>query len=262
MKRLKVSLITVFIIAGLLYAGLAYYYSSFSRSFNSEEKGKSYLCGTVINGIYCTGMTPEQVNNLLLEDYRIEPVQLITRDGDYIINPEEINYSIDFSVPLNDVLKTQNPLLWVKYVLRDNVHEINPIVSFDEEFFATKLDSLGIVDDTSAKAQVKIRLTEDGYTLEDNSEPSIDYERLKSDLISFVKDGNAFFEVDDSYYSQYVYSQTEIDLMDYYEKIKSMQERRVAYYFGSEKKTISAYDWAGKRPYVLTYLSFQLETSL
>lgn len=244
MKRLKVSLITVFIIAGLLYTGLAYYYSSFSRNFNSEEKGKSYLCGTVINGIYCTGMTPEQVNNLLLEDYRIEPVQLITRDGDYIINSEEINYSIDFSVPLNDVLKTQNPLLWVKYVLRDNVHEINPIVSFDEEFFATKLDSLGIVDDTSAKAQVKIRLTEDGYKLEDNSEPSIDYERLKSDLISFVKDGNAFFEVDDSYYSEYVYSQTEIDLMDYYEKIESMQERRVAYYFGSEKKTISAYDWA------------------
>lgn len=244
MKRLKALLITVFIIAGLLYAGLAYYYSSFSRSYNSNEKGKSYLCGSVINGIYCTGMTPTQVNRILLDNCSIEPLQLTTRDGDYIIYPEEIKYSIDFSEPLKDVLNAQNPLLWVKYVIHDNVYDINPVVSFDEEMLVSKLDSFELVDDASKKAQVRICLTDEGYILEDNSEPSIDYERLKTDLIDFLKSGNALFEVDDSYYSEYLYSQTEKDLISYYEKINSVQERHVAYYFGSEKKTISAYDWA------------------
>lgn len=244
MKRLKIVLIIVFAVAGLLYAGLAYYYSSFCAIYNTGKKGKCYLCGTIINDIYCTGMTSEQVDILLRENFNAQPIHLLTRDGEFTIMPEEIEYGIDFLEPLNGVLVSQKPLLWVKYLLNDSTYEVNPVVNFNEELLNEKLDSLGINKDFSDKCRVKICLSDEGYVLEDNSEPSIDYERLKADLNEFIKKGENVFEADDTYYSEYVYSQNEKDLMSFYEKISAMQGRRVAYYFGSEKKSITPYDWA------------------
>lgn len=243
MKPLRTSIIIVFIVAGLLYAGLAYYYSASSRKGNSGSSERCYICGTVINGIYSTGMTPTELSKVLSDSYNVEPINLTTRDNTYEIKPEDIDYEIDFKEPLDEIAGKQSPLLWFKYAFKDNVYEINPIVSFDENKFNSLLDGFGINKEYSGKSRVYVTLTKDGYVLNDKSEPAIDYTRLKEACKASVKSGNNEITIDDSYYSEYIYSVEELALMKYYEKLNSYQSRKVKYYFGSESKSVTPYEW-------------------
>ena len=85
-------IVSIFIL-GLVYLGLGYYYRD------------SFSYGTRINGIYCTGHTPSEINELLNERYSYNGLNIMTDDVTVHIDPEDIDFTYDFKAALSIYLK-------------------------------------------------------------------------------------------------------------------------------------------------------------
>ena len=87
-KILSILLMTVIVMPGLIYLGLAIYYQD------------SFMYGTWINGIYCTGKTVDEVNQELISTYEQKDVYVVTPQDVEVIKPQEFNFSYDFDKSL------------------------------------------------------------------------------------------------------------------------------------------------------------------
>ena len=60
-----------------------------------------FMCGTWINGIYCTGFTAEECNELLMAEYQQDYIEIQDKSNvRYRISYEEIDGSVDFTEEL------------------------------------------------------------------------------------------------------------------------------------------------------------------
>lgn len=243
MKKLKIAALILVIIAGLSYAGLACYYSSLFNKLSTGEDKRCYMCGTVINNTYATGFTPEEMNKKLTDNYQLSPISFKTENESFTVNPEDIDYKVDYLASLEQILENQNPVLWIKYALQNNVHDIKPVITVDKDKLNAVFDQYVIYPKNTDYIKVYISLTEEGYQLIDNSEDKVDLDKMKEDLYNAVISGQLEFYANDSYYTEYIYSERETELMDFYQKLADVQDRSVTYYFGSESKKLTPYDW-------------------
>ena len=96
-KILSILLMTVIVVPGLIYLGLAIYYQD------------SFMYGTWINGIYCTGKTVEEVNQELVDSYIPQEVYVVTPHDVETISPKEFEFTYDFTDKVKEYRKKQNP---------------------------------------------------------------------------------------------------------------------------------------------------------
>ena len=96
-----------------------------------------YLCqnvyypGTVINGVKCGFKTPEYVESILHEkssDYNLE---VKFRNGNEIINGDDVSLKLDYMTGLQDIKDNQNPFKWPKTFV-EHEYNIEKIISFEE----------------------------------------------------------------------------------------------------------------------------------
>ena len=110
-KLLSILLMTVIVMPGLIYLGLAIYYQD------------SFMYGTWINGIYCTGKTVDEVNQELLVQYEHKDFYVITPHDVETINPEEFSFDYDFTKSLELYRKKQNPFVWYLHMFSGHQNE-------------------------------------------------------------------------------------------------------------------------------------------
>lgn len=232
-KKFMTFLLIVIGLAGLLYAGLAFYYG------HGEKK---FLNGTVINDVYCTGMNVDEVNTLLKDKYICSDFNIQTRDGLYTINSSDLKYDVDFSNELLNILKSQRPYMWLSEKVKK--YDIDPDIIADEALYNELFDNLGIENNEHSDNDVSILLTENGYVLSDNKKPVLNYEYLKSSSYEALCDGLFEYEAGDAAYTEFVYTAEEKSLISLYEKLDKYQNRTVKYVFGNERKLISPYEWS------------------
>lgn len=160
-KYLSMVLITVIGLPGLIYLGLAIYYQD------------SFMYGTWINGIYCTGKTVEQVGEELTEAFNYDKLNVITPQGVEVIAKEEFDFSFDFDTALEEYRRHQNSFGWFLRILTGHQNQkVIPTITFNEEkleewFYHTKSyqENLNLSEDSLA-----IVLTEEGYCIEEKKE--------------------------------------------------------------------------------------------
>lgn len=231
---------------------MAYYYKHPSTYIDSDGKvvpssvyERCFIYGTNINGVYCTGMTVSQVEKELIEKTDKNVYQVVFKGKTYDISPEEIDYTISYTDKLNQVMKKQNALLWPKILFEGSDYiEISPDVSYSKEKLSDILDSIGILENKVKKSEVYISFSDEGYVLNDTNEPILDAKAARNHILEDFDDGKLISAVDESFYTEYVYTDKENKLIDYYNKIEDFQKKYVAYIFGKEKKCISKKDWA------------------
>ena len=106
MKRtLRICLLTVlslvFVTLGAFLA-LTWYYS------------KTFVVNTWINGVYCTGMTVEEVNSELVRTARIpEPVIIDEQGQRWPVDLSKVDYRVDYTASLRAYLKRSGPQSWL-----------------------------------------------------------------------------------------------------------------------------------------------------
>ena len=168
-------ILTFLMVFGGAYVGLGYYY----------QKGFSY--GTWINGEYCTGLTVAEVNEKLIEKTNYENIIILHQDEEMIFDLSDLSVSYDFTDKLNQIKNSQNPFMWGYYYFNDSVYEIDPVVSYDEGMFLTKLTRSellsGDIYNENNKLEIK-KTDEEGYVLLDHTKNVI----KKDDCINAVKE--------------------------------------------------------------------------
>jgi len=220
-----VSSVLIMLVAAV-YLGLAKYY----------EKGFAF--GTYINGIYCTGKTPEEVNEELNESFAYHGITIITTDKEYTIPAEALEYSFDFKEPLKQYLEEQNPYLWGLNMIRNGkTYELSPKGSYNQD----KL--LGILDETVfsllPKPGVTIKTGYDGFICEDTKVNCLNKEeaiRIIEDALLHGKETVDLVETE--CYENLPYSEKEKELLSLFDTINDYQSRSLSFLIGEEEVTV------------------------
>ena len=110
-------ILTPLVMVLLLYLGLTVYYSG------------TYGNGVMINGVYVAGMTPEEVNTVLLEQTDAASFTVTDKYGEnYEIPIQEMNFNYTYMDSLKDIKKKENPLTWGLALIngKKNSYSITP----------------------------------------------------------------------------------------------------------------------------------------
>ena len=129
-----------------------------------------FMCGTYINGIYCTGFSVEECNDLLMLSHTQDFIEIQDENNvRYRINYEEIDGSVDFSQELDSILRKQNAFLWFTQLIEPKSYTLKPKIVYNDLMLGKALSESSMFDAQENKElDVFILESENGYVLEDN----------------------------------------------------------------------------------------------
>lgn len=140
-----------------------------------------FAYGTWINGIYCTGKTVAEVNELLADQTVTEDLKIVDKYGQTtVILSDRIGMKIDYSGQLRSLLEKQKPYLWFES-LQQNFQEITlkPEYIFGESLLVSEIEKTDIVVSANSVIQdVEIRKGNAGYELYDGTKGVLDVEKV------------------------------------------------------------------------------------
>jgi len=237
-NAIKVLIGTVFlvcILSGLGYLGLAVYY----------ENGFSFL--TYINGVYCTGKSVENVNAELNEAYIYGGLTVNLPEESFVISADEVSYSYDYREPLNHYLEQQNPYLWVENLTKGKKeYTLQPAVSFDreslDEILLSKLSGVN----PSEPICVSLEWGQDGFYISDNKGGLLDVEKAKGVIADAFLQGEEAVDLKEAgcFYDE-PYTESEKELLAFYELLDAYQNRKAAYVFDDGAERLKPSELAG-----------------
>ena len=220
----------VFLVPGLIYSGLAIYYQD------------SFMYGTWINGIYCTGKTIEEVNQDLLKQYEKKDFYVVTPQDVEVINPEEFSFSYDFTKVLEEYRSKQNPFVWFIHMFSgQHNEEILPSISFDEEKLEDWIltiksfeSNLDMVEDS-----LHIVLGENGYEIREEKEPILNTKLATEVITQAIKDAKVEIDLIDSecYFNRDETVEMQ-QVRELYKQVQLIQEVSLQYKIKDEVKKI------------------------
>ena len=221
-KVIFIFIFATIILLGLVYLGLGYYYAD------------SFSYGTRINGIYCTGHTPEEVDRMLNERYSYEGLTIETDDDTIFIAPEDIDFTYDFKSALGIFLHNQNSWLWPANLIYDRNKTLNPIVGYDIAKLDQILDSYEIfIYDTDPVVEI---ISTDGiYGLIDTTKHRPDSNMMRQAVTDCIYNSQETLVLDDSYYYDVDYTPEQKKILRDYDSVSRMLGAHITYVFGDEK---------------------------
>jgi len=243
--KIVIILASLVVAAGLLYAGLAFYYVHpfGSNSFPDACNKKSFMYGVNINGNDCVGLTADEVEKLLVDSTKIENINIITKDNDEVIECQAVGLSVDYHDEVNKLLDSQNGLLWAKNLVSTDYYKIEPKFVYDYDLLMQSIDKLNLDECNKATNDVYLELTDEGYQLVDNKNYHFDIDSFREYVAENLSNGICIIKADDSYYTDFEYTDNEKKLIEFYDELSGYQSREVTYHFGTEEKKINGYEW-------------------
>ena len=230
LKFSAILLFMIFILPGLIYLGLAIYYQD------------SFMYGTWINGIYCTGKTIQEVAEELEKDFSYEEVKIYFQDEEKVLNLSELEVSFDFISALEQYRKRQNPYNWyMKLLGKKEEQEFFPKISFKEEKLKNWIEATDIYQGNLNLKEDCLRIvwSELGYSLKEEKalifNVPLAMEVISSGLIQgektidLMKEG-CFFYRDETIEMQ--------EIRDYFQKIQEFQSKQLVYKIKEIEKKI------------------------
>ena len=220
-KILSVLLMTVIVVPGLIYLGLAIYYQD------------SFMYGTWINGIYCTGKTVDEVNQELISQQNNEDFYVVTPHDVETINPEEFSFQYDYTNSLELYRKKQNPLVWYLHMFTGHQNEeILPQISFDnqklEEWILTIKSfesNLEMTEDS-----LSIVLGENGYEIREEKEQILNTKMAVERITEAIESAKPEIDLleEECYFTRDETIEMQ-QVRDLYEEVKLIQEASLQY---------------------------------
>lgn len=235
-KCLKTAIILfalTIILPGLIYLGLAIYYQD------------SFLYGTWINGIYCTGKTIEEAAAELERDFVYDQILVHTPKGDEILDTKEIGIEFDFITALEEYRKAQNAFQWYRQLISGHESEqFFPKILFEEDKLKNWLmetrvyrENLNLKEDT-----LSIEWGKDGYYLKENKALILNLELAKTLLASAVTKGEDQVDLEAECY---FYRDETLEMQNtraLFERIDEVQSRKLTYQIKEAKRQITPYE--------------------
>lgn len=200
LKR-NITIIIIFLLLAVAsgYFLLAFYYRG------------GFGLNTWINGVYCTGKTVEEVNEELLSGTEAPVVILKTEKYGFSdrISLEEFGFSCEYKPVLEAYMERSNPLLWIDNITFHKNHQIQPLITYDEEaFFDAFAEASSVQAYTQRLEYVALQYSElkDGWTLYDGLKNRMDVGRAfalvqeavaqgQGEIVVNLEDLDCFYDV-------------------------------------------------------------------
>ena len=203
-----------------------------------------FMCGTYINGIYCTGFNVEECNNLLMEDYQQDYIELQDKSNvRYRITYEEIDGSVDFSEELSGIMNEQNAFYWFMQLLEPKSYTLKPKIVYNDLMLGKALSECAIFDAQENKElDVFILESENGYVLEDNRKGYLNPEKVhEAARYAMENQENMVDLVALGCYEDLDYTQEMQNTIDLWEKVDAFQNScKVVYDMGDKVIPVDA----------------------
>lgn len=172
-KMLRICLLTILCMTFVTLGGflaLTWYY------------GRTFVVNTWINGIYCTGMTVEEVNGELVRSVEIPELAIIDGQGQcWILDLSLADYRVDYTESLQAYLRHRGRTSWLNPEEEAEQH-LFPRADWDREKLREMVAGMDWVQAAqNQSAAVEIRPGEEGaapYVLYDGKSNRLDVERL------------------------------------------------------------------------------------
>ena len=198
-----------------------------------------FLPGSQVNGFNCSYMTEDETENLLKQKTAVYALAVRTRgDGQEGITAEEINLQYTSDGSVRKLLHDQNRFIWFLAFSQQQTYELPATVSYDEDLFKKKIDSLKCLQNNIEPEDAYIRELEDSFEVVPEIEGTkIDYEKLTEDISDAVKTGRtvADLEEDGCYINPTAYAS---DLTKDCEQMNDLTDVVVTYDFSDRKETV------------------------
>ena len=220
-KVLKISGIVVaclFTAALLIYLMIAYYYMN------------KFAYNTYVNDKYVTGMTVNQVNDILASEYPKYELEIKTSDETIdLLGGEEIGFSVDYSESLSTALASQSRFLWPEYLGIVSTYKAEPTFSYDEALFDDVIDSVdGFVPTDNEKESVYIEEKLGKYFLVNDTKPILDTATARGLIENAVLAGDNSVSIADCF-SSVKYNSAQQKTVDLFDKINKYQSTDITY---------------------------------
>lgn len=233
-KMFFLILVLCIALPGLIYLGLAIYYQD------------SFLYGTWINGVYCTGKTVEQVNKELTEKYQYEGLNILAAEGEYFLPAEAVDYQFDFIPALEEFQKEQNPYRWLKRMLyHPRELFIAPIGSYNQEKLEAWLEEAPFYKKRKEQTDFKVEIvhTEQGYELQDGKKHILLLDAMDSVLGGALLENLPSVDLEGyGCYGNLKDTKAEAALRKLYEQVSAFQNRSLTYVIKDKTKTLTPYE--------------------
>ena len=185
MKKL-LRFLLLFLLCGLLiglagYLGLSMYYRN------------NFSVNTWINGVYCTGKSLEQVNKELVSaEKAAAELYLVAPDSSrWEIDILEAGIQLDYTAELKKYLQGNDAFYWMDHLRKNTSVELTPKWTVaDEEKFRSYLEQIPfIAQELDKEYGVKLRLSEEGYSLWDGNCQRLNFDRTYDYLRECLANG-------------------------------------------------------------------------
>ncbi len=150
---------------------------------------QGFRMNTWINGIYCTGMSAEEVNKELLKTSEAPFLLIQGEKGEkYKISSEKLGLQFDYLKQLHKLYEEQKSRHWLAYTESQTQIEFVPEITVDVESVLTDVSELDFVKaDMKVPREVKIEKGPEGYllknTLNHRLDESVLYEYISEKLL-------------------------------------------------------------------------------
>lgn len=162
-KKLKPSMIAGAAAAILVvgYAAGALYYTN------------HLFAGSKINGMDCANMTEKKADAALKKQVESYEIELDFRNNESrTISGSDIGYQYIGSGDVKDVMKKQNPLLWVSGLFSKKNYNVEIDANFDKTALKAQLDGLDCLQEANmeAPADAQIAFVDDQFVIQDETQ--------------------------------------------------------------------------------------------
>lgn len=202
-----------------------------------------FTFGTWINGIYCTGMTSQQVSNILLEQYTYPDISVSLLGGkNYVLSYQEYGVCADYSVAVDELMAQNTGWAWLKRRKIFEIFEVTPDYNYNLEVMKQELLSHewlneNLYDETKTVSIVKT--LEDGYILVDETKNLL----LQTKAVEKIMDSivNQLTEVDlcEDCYMDIPYNDKMLETIEKWKGVEAFQDFVFIYDFGDRKEIIN-----------------------
>lgn len=206
----------------------------------------TYMNGVMINGIYAAGMTPEEVNDLLVQKTEDATFSIIDKSRKETEIPiMEMDYRHSYMDDLDRILKKQNPLMWGIKLADANVENetIEPKGTCDEKKLRDYLDGLDLIKNQAdpEKVRVEIVRSKDGYQLIDETKDLLDVDLTIRTIVDAVLNGDTYVNLADSdCYIPMEYTAGMKKTLRLWKKIDALQSIEIVCRFYDGDETVDA----------------------
>ncbi len=231
-KKVLGGIIGTLIFFVILYVSLAFYFKDV------------FLCGTWINGTYCTGLTVEEANELLQSKYDKDYFEVQDKSNiRYRIAFSDVSGYTDFKEELAVIDEKQNQFAWIVQLFSPKEYTLEPEILYNETALKSAILNCPVFkEQTHKELDVFILETENGYTLNDNRKDYLNPDKVFEVVKNSLAEKELVIELKSSNcYEDLEYTEEMLNTIELWKKIEAYQNScKVVYDMGDKQIPVDA----------------------